>query len=153
MAEHLHTQIAEAVKVVLESSAVGSIGGRAFGRRVYPGQQTELPYGCTWVPREEVQRESGAGGTDTGVESLAEVLIALFYEGEEGELESLMNAGMLEVQIALAPGVQLSSGLVHLDFKGVDKTFERGDVPYGEVLLRYNAEIAYDAGDPTRLAW
>lgn len=155
MAEHLHTQIVNKVADVLRDSVVPSINGTVFPYRVYPANVADLPYGSVWAPHSEVHRESGDGGSDDLVEEVVDVMVALFFEGEESTLEGLMNQGMLEAQVALAGGVVLSGGdtIVGLDFRGCEKTMERGDLPYGEVQLKFGAEICYARGDPTRLAW
>lgn len=154
MADHLHTQLAQAVSDVVASSEVSLVNGRSFPYQVYPVEVGDLPYGSVWIPREETQRESGdGGGATTLVESTVEVRVAIFTDGEESEIEDRLNQGMLQVQIALADGVQLASGEVDLDFRGCDKSFERGDLPYGQVLMRFEAEVAYLKNDPTRLAW
>jgi hypothetical protein len=150
---HLHTQIAQAARDALASSAVASLAGRAFAYQVYPTDRAELPYGCAWVPREETQRESGDGDVLSLVESIVELRVALFVTGEEGEIEDLLEASMLEVQQVLADGLEIASGEVDLDFQGCDKSYERGDLPYGQAVLRFDAEVAYLKGNPAELAW
>jgi hypothetical protein len=152
MADDLHTQIVDAVKAALDSSDVPSIEN-VFGFLVHAQDPGLMPYLSVWAPREDVQRESGGGGEDTLTESLLELRVAGFVKVEDPE--PVLNQIKIEVQRALAAGVQIGGVQVNLDYRGCEKTYEgrEADQDYSEIEMRFEAEIAYEAGAPDVLAW
>ena len=152
MADDLHTQIVDAVKAALDSSTVPSIEN-VFGYLVHAQDPGLMPYLSVWAPREDVQRESGGAGEDTLTEALLELMVGGFVKDDEPE--PVLNQIKLEVQKVLAAGIQIGAVQVNFDYRGCEKTFEgrEADRDYSEIAMRFEAEIAYEAGSPDELAW
>jgi len=151
VADHLHTQIAQAAAARLNSSDVPSANGAVKPYRVHPINPGDLPYGSAWVPAEEPLDEAGDGDDEDLIVAVATLMVAWFVKSESPE--PLLNQFLLETQQALAGGLALGGQQLQLVWRGCEKTYEGADQDYSEIAIQYDVEIAYNKGTPDVLAW
>lgn len=144
MADHVRKQLRDAVVTAL--TGLATTGANAFGARVYPLQDDELPALRIFTASED------ALASTIHVPALIERAVHLVVEGvakATADLDDTLDAIGLEVETALAPGMVLGSRTIALTYSGCGIELSgEGEKVTGSISMRFEAVLYNAANTP-----
>ena len=144
MADHVRKQLRDAVVTAL--TGLATTGANAFGARVYPLQDAELPALRIFAASED------ALAVSIHTPALVERTVQLVVEGvakATSDLDDTLDLISQEVETALGLGVVLGSKTIALTYGGCDIELSgEGEKVTGSISMRFEARLFNTANAP-----
>lgn len=148
MADHVRKQLRDAVVTAL--TGLATTGANAFGARVYPLQDAELPALRIFTNAEQANAET------IHLPTLVGRVLELVVEGvakATADLDDTLDAIAKEVETALAPGVVVGSKTIALVYGGCDIELSgEGEKATGSISMRFEAKLINTVNTPDILS-
>lgn len=141
MADHVHTQIREAMKAAL--TGLSTTGSRVFANRVYPLTAAELPAIRLFTEDEEAE-QSGLLGQWR--QRSLNIVVEACAKANAGLDDTLDQIGK-EIEIALASGITIGTKKLYPVYTGMQMDSEDSDQPVG--LKRHRFRLLFTAASST----